>query len=65
MTHVPSFFCLKFYFLLVYFEIDLLTLKMTLNNQNNFRLCNAQSKLHEKEVLHMFLASFVKNSDFA
>ena len=37
ITHVPSFICLKGYFCLFDLEIDFLTLKMTLNDENNAR----------------------------
>ena len=35
-------------------EVDVLTFKMTLNQENNIR--NGFSKIYEKEVLHFFLA---------
>ena len=51
-THVPSFICLSYKFILLDFEIDLSTLKMTLNKQKKIR----------NEVLFLLLGSFVENS---
>ena len=52
---------LKFIFFLHFdLGIDLTTLKMTLNPQKYYHKWISRSKSHEKEVLHMFLAFFVK-----
>ena len=37
---------------------------MTLNHKNNNKKCIFQSKLDEKEVLHLFLPLFVEKSYF-
>ena len=50
------------FFRLLDLEIDLLTLKMTLNNQNNFRNGLPSQNHITNEVLHLFLASFVENA---
>ena len=42
-----------------------LTLKMTLNNQNNIRYGMPSQNCMTKEALHMFLALLVKNGHFA
>ena len=45
-------------------EIDALTLKMTWNHENNTINEFSKSKVHEKEVLHLFLGKLVRNIIF-
>ena len=45
------------------FEIDFLTIRITSNHKNNIRNI-FQTESHEKEISHLFLASFVKNHTF-
>ena len=46
------------------FDVDVLTLKMTRNHENNTINGFSKSKVHEKEVLHMFLGKLVRNIIF-
>ena len=43
-------------------EIDALTLKMTWNHENNTINGFSKSKVHEKEVLHLFLGKLFRNT---
>ena len=45
-------------------EIDVLTLKMTWNHENNTINGFSKSKVHEKEVLHLLLGKLVRNIIF-
>ena len=45
-------------------EIDVLTLKMTWNHENNTTNRFSKSKVYEKEVLHLFLGKLVRNIIF-
>ena len=45
-------------------EIDVLTLKMSWNHENNTINGFSESKVHEKEVLHLFLGKLVGNIIF-
>ena len=45
-------------------EIDVLTLKMTWNHENNTRNGFSSQKYMKKEVLHLFLGKLVRNIIF-
>ena len=45
-------------------EVDLLTLKMTVNHENNIRNGFSSQNYTKKKVLHLFLLLFVKKSYF-
>ena len=54
-------YLLKITFFIFGFEIDLLTLHMTLNHQTNHRIRLSRQNEILKDVLHFFLIIFVKN----
>ena len=53
------------YFYIFDLASDFSTLKMTLEQQNNTINGFFRKKSHEKEVLHIFLALFIENGNFA